>query len=94
MLARSLDDSFRGLSFPSYKIKLAECRSTCSSQPNKVKLQTSERFLATSANQTRTLDEIPYEHWTRVRKSENEYLKNLQSLKPGIASTAMEAYIG
>jgi hypothetical protein len=31
MLDRSLDDSFRGLSYPSHKIKLAEWRSTCSS---------------------------------------------------------------
>jgi hypothetical protein len=34
MLARSLDDSFRGLSYPSCKIKLTEWRSVCSSQPN------------------------------------------------------------
>jgi hypothetical protein len=28
-----------------------------------------EIFLATSADQTETLDEIPYEHWTPDRKT-------------------------
>jgi hypothetical protein len=42
---------------------------------NKLNFRRREGFLATSANQTKTLDEIPYEHWTWDRKPENEYLK-------------------
>jgi hypothetical protein len=44
MLARSLDDSFRGRISPSCKIKLTERRSMCSSQLSKVKLQKTGRI--------------------------------------------------
>jgi hypothetical protein len=38
-------------------------------------LRRCEGFLATSADQTKTFDGIPYEHWIQVRRPENEYLK-------------------
>jgi hypothetical protein len=75
MLARSLDDSFRGLSYPYYKIKLVEWRSICSCQLKSSNFRRCEKILATSTIQTKTSDEILYEHWTQVRKLENEYLK-------------------
>jgi hypothetical protein len=61
MLARSLEDSFRGLSYPSYKIKLAKKNDEdrrAQANLTRSNFRRHEGFLATSANRTRTLDEI------------------------------------